>query len=415
MNGLKHGGENKIINGHQLLIAHDYPPILGPESIQSSRMISALADEGWETTVLTAIPISGNYIDKTLNAPCNIVRSATFESNLIKGIAYVIHPSLLYCPDTKITWYPMAVKAGRLLLKNNKFDIIHSWASPFTSHLVALKLKKEFNIKWVAHFSDPWVGNPYFPAKMLDFVKNKNIQWEKAVVENADALVFTCEETVDMFMNKYQKSFLKKTFIIPHTFDPSISLKNNNIIKQKNKVLLSHIGNFYGPRTPEDFLNALSLAMKIKPSIQDSIQIRFTGKIQDKYIEMAKNLNLTNIIQFKGFVDYKESIIDMIEADVLINIDAPSETSIFLPSKLVEYFGLKKPIIGITSSKGTTARILNKFGHIVVENKNHIAISEILLKIAEYGTDWINFNSDSIMEFLPQNAAKKHIEIFNML
>jgi hypothetical protein len=51
------------------------------------------------------------------------------------------------------------------------------------------------------------------------------------------------------------------------------------------------------------------------------------------------------------------------DADVLLVIDAPSDgPSPFLPSKLVDYLPLQKPIFGITPHDGATARLLRRLG-----------------------------------------------------
>ncbi|GMA50015.1 hypothetical protein GCM10025857_13720 [Alicyclobacillus contaminans] len=56
-------------------------------------------------------------------------------------------------------------------------------------------------------------------------------------------------------------------------------------------------------------------------------------------------------------VTYFESLNLMTKSDVLLLIDAPSKTGInpFLASKLVDYLGAGKRILGITDEKGTAA------------------------------------------------------------
>mgnify|MGYP002023367079 CR=1 FL=1 len=57
----------------------------------------------------------------------------------------------------------------------------------------------------------------------------------------------------------------------------------------------------------------------------------------------------------------------MAEADVLISMDAPvTNPNVFLPSKLVDYLGAGRPLLGITSLRGPSADLIRKAGGIVV-------------------------------------------------
>src|SRR5919202_1568394 len=84
--------------------------------------------------------------------------------------------------------YPRSIQFAR--------DAVVTFSQPTTDHLVGLELKKIWRAPWVAHFSDPWVDNPYYAtdAATRDF----NLAAERAVCEVADRLVFTSEETVDL-------------------------------------------------------------------------------------------------------------------------------------------------------------------------------------------------------------------------
>ena len=51
----------------------------------------------------------------------------------------------------------------------------------------------------------------------------------------------------------------------------------------------------------------------------------------------------------------------MAAADGLLVIDAPAKKSVFLPSKLIDYLGAGRPILGLTSP-GTSANLINQLG-----------------------------------------------------
>jgi hypothetical protein len=67
------------------------------------------------------------------------------------------------------------------------------------------------------------------------------------------------------------------------------------------------------------------------------------------------------------------------QADVLLVIDAPSESpSVFLPSKLIDYLPLRKPILGLTPPSGASARLLRRLGCSVVAPDDVAGIASAL-------------------------------------
>jgi hypothetical protein len=67
------------------------------------------------------------------------------------------------------------------------------------------------------------------------------------------------------------------------------------------------------------------------------------------------------LVQFKPALSYQESLSLMISADGLLIVDAPAEISVFLPSKLIDYIGAGRPILGITPP-GAAARLIRELG-----------------------------------------------------
>jgi hypothetical protein len=63
---------------------------------------------------------------------------------------------------------------------------------------------------------------------------------------------------------------------------------------------------------------------------------------------------------------------------VLLVIDAPSDDSLFLPSKLVDYLPLGKPILGLTPTCGASADLLRSLGHPIVAPDDEAAIASAI-------------------------------------
>src|SRR5262249_54611748 len=65
-------------------------------------------------------------------------------------------------------------------------------------------------------------------------------------------------------------------------------------------------------------------------------------------------------------------------ADVLLVIDAPSGESLFLPSKLVDYLPMNKPILGITPTSGASADLIRSLGYPIVAPDDEAGIAKAI-------------------------------------
>jgi len=82
----------------------------------------------------------------------------------------------------------------------------------------------------------------------------------------------------------------------------------------------------------------------------------------------------------------------MREADLLLHIDAPAGESVFLASKLVDYIGARRPILGITP-RGTAHRLIGALGGWTAEPHAPAEIARQLAAVVDFlarrrNADW---------------------------
>jgi len=368
-----------------LFVSYNFPPQLSPESIQASRYVKFLLQYGWVPYVVCADEESmwAGAIDKSmlhlLPSNIKILKVRSFEPRIFMLALRKFLPILLKLPDGRIGWYLPAYKKSLTLLERERFDLIHSRAMCFTSNLIGLKLKKETGLPWVAHFSDPWVDNPYIHYGRLDSYINRKL--ERAVMERADAIVFVSEEMRQLIMGKYPLEVRRKSTVIPHCYDPEL-VSHPSSSKKNPKTTFTYTGNFYRIRTPLGLFQAVYSILSKQPEIQDSINIQIVGSMPKNYQDTILKLGIDKVVSVVGTVTYLESLEYIRNADVLLLIDAPSKTpSVFLPLKLVEYAASKKPILGITPLKGASASLVKRLGGVVVSPENTIDIEEGILTL----------------------------------
>jgi len=338
-----------------LFLSYCMPPLKYPRSIQISRLIKNMKIKpsviyANESTNLdySILEDFDSYVNDKIQIKMNNNRYLNF-------IKRKIFPILYSSPDPFVLWSDKLFKIASQYLEKNKHDKIVTFGEPMSVHLAGLRLKKfDSNLKWIAHFSDPWLDNPLKNRNFL--VRKINAYLERKVFENADKLIFTSEETILMLKQKYPEKIANKLIYLPHSYDENCY----EYKKTKNsKFTIRYIGGFYSGRSPKPLLEAITKIAKINSSILDNVLFEIVGNLGRYANIMNKYNTISKYVSVRKNVTYQESLNLMTSSDVLLVIDAESDESIFFPSKLADYIGSKKPIIGITPN-GTSKNIISR-------------------------------------------------------
>ena len=176
-------------------------------------------------------------------------------------------PPLKLLPDEKWVWIRAAARAAQRLAAERRFDVLVSFAQPFSDHLVGLRVRRATGLPWVAHFSDPWTDSPYLRGARWQQSLWKRLEAE--VVQGADALVFVNAQTAERVMRKYPDEWRRKAHVVPHGFDLADPLPTP--AARDERLTIVHTGRFYdGIRTPEALLRALAVLSRRQPLGRDA-------------------------------------------------------------------------------------------------------------------------------------------------
>lgn len=358
-----------------LFVSYYLPPLLYPQSIQIGRFLNSLKEyKDLDITVLTAQDNSN--IDRELYPDIyDGLEVIKVKNNFNIYVNYIKNKFLSYFykrPDTFTSWMNKAFTEITSKYNQNEFDIILTFSQPLSTNILGLQLKKYFNCKWIAHNSDPWVENPH--AGYSEYLSKINNNLEKNCFELADKLIFTSVETSDFYKNKY-RDIKEKIDCINHSFDTELYVNNF----KKNKIfMIRYIGSFYGERTPKPLFEAIK---KLSLESLNNFEIELVGGGKKAKLLLSE-YDFKNITVVDP-VSYIKSLELMSSADCLLVIDAPSvDVSVFFPSKLADYIGANKPIIGIAPI-GATNRILNELGYTCYDNSDIEGIKKELKNIIE--------------------------------
>lgn len=361
-----------------LAIARVMPPTVMPRTVQISRVLRELKGLGWDFTVVC---IDDKKLRRKQNTDHTLLPNDDKRPHLIhiretlgRWLTQKLGRSpyaLDAVPKNEQQWVLGAIPKAIELANSQQFDLMVSFAQPWSDHIIGLEVKRKTGIDWLVHFSDPWIDSPYITPENPHYGAWQ--QAEKDVIEQADGVVFTNQRTVDLVMKKYPSAWRDKVRVIPHAYDRRY--KPETSLTQNDKLHLMYSGNFYGIRTPLPLLNALQL---LTPEQRAQIKVTFVGNMHFTHGQTVEEMGLSDVIHMQGLEPYGESLNLANTADVLLLIDAPSEQSVFLPSKLVDYMMLEKPILGITPPDGESADLVRNLGYPVHDTDDAQGIADTI-------------------------------------
>jgi glycosyltransferase involved in cell wall biosynthesis len=199
---------------------------------------------------------------------------------------------------------------------------------------------------------------------------------EQAVVEEADALVFVNAQTAERTMRKYPAAWSAKVHVVPHGYDVDMLPAARDTRSPDGPLRIVYTGRFYqGWRTPEHLLHAVAA---LTARDRRALELVSVGTIDSESTALAARLGLTDVVSFRGRLSWVDSMTAAMSADVLLVVDAPSEVNLFLPSKLIEYLPLGKPILGLTPATGASADVLRALGYPIAPPNDAAAIERAL-------------------------------------
>lgn len=368
-----------------LAVSWAMPPLVFPRAIQVARLLDALRAQDWHSRV---VAIDAAAVNSSNSDAAFAALYAGAYTLLPIETREAVRPSpwwlrlwrRAYPPDdlANDNWRRRALAALRREVRRGGCDVFVSFAQPWIDHLVGLELKRACpGLPWVAHFSDPWIDSPYRPARPPDEDAAERAQ-ERAVIEGADALMFVNAATAELVMRKYAPALMEKVHVVSHGFDRAVLGALPPLPMQAPGMRVVYAGNFYGHRQPLELLEALAEVMALHGGGALPFAVDFIGNASSEAAERATALGLGDAVRFLGPAPYLATLAHARAADLLLVIDAPGDRSVFLPSKVVDYLMLERPILGITPARGPTSDVLRALGFPVVEPLDRAGMARAL-------------------------------------
>ncbi len=415
-----------------LIVTYHWPPMGGGGVQRWLKMVKYIREFGWEPIIFTAEDAEVSLSDPELlkELPDNIETHKVpiwepfdlYKKVIGKGKNEKIQPGLLnesdrkgwknelilwvrgnvFIPDAKMFWIKPSVNYLSNYLKENKVDAIISSGPPHTTHMIANKMKKKFNIPWLADFRDPWTFVDYYDQlKISKWADRKHHSLERAVLSNADKTVTVTWSWAEDF----NKKKIKEVGVVTNGYDPKDFLKATGDVP--GKFGITHIGSMNKDRNPEILWPVLQKLANSLVGFKELLEIRLIGPVDFQIFKSIEENGLNDHLRHTSYKGHKEVIVDLLDSALqLLPINNTANLMGVVPGKLFEYIGSRRPILCIGTKKGDAARIIKETNSGEVFDYNESSELEEYLRTAfkefqagtlkSSGTDYTRFSRKNL-------------------
>jgi glycosyltransferase involved in cell wall biosynthesis len=324
----------------------------------------------------------------------------------------LLYKLLLPIPDFQIIlWLPICVISGLRIIKKEKIDVIYASGQPFSSFIAGYIIKRITGKPLVLDYHDRWTQNAYFGPPTNIHQKIHHFL-ENMVLHGTDGVTVTVRPFIDGLVKEFTIARSKLKFI-PNGYDGD-DFKDISVREDNHKFTVTHFGHFYGDRTPDYFLKAVSKLLAKNPEMREEIEIRFIGMLRGVDILLLEKLKLKELTYTLGFLEHKKAIEYLTKSHVALFI-SPHE--LHMTSKIFEYIASGVPILGLVHPQGVAAKLIRRTRTgVVVDSEDVEAIKEAIIdfyRLYKENNLVIDPDWDEIRKYDRRELTKKLAEFFD--
>jgi len=358
-----------------LVISYYWPPSGGAGVQRWLKFVKYLPGFDIQPVVLTVDPAQAEYpvLDRSLEADvapelevyrtgCNGVYDVYKKITGSKtapygGFANESHPGLLqkitrfvrgnfFLPDARRGWIKYAFPEACRIIEKHGINTIITTGPPHSTHLIGLKIKKKYRVKWIVDFRDPWTTIYYNDALyQTRWARKIDQRLEQKVLDACDHLLLVSVDQKKLSVDPQKVSFL------PNGFDSiDFDVEKSGFAKRLTFCYTGTIAGSYPVSKLQEAFDFLRTHTAFKLLFVGNV----AGSIKKEFCD-----RLGDSVEFIDFVSHTEAINYMMSSNILLLIIPKTENNQFImPGKLFEYLATGKSIMLVGPPGSKAAQII---------------------------------------------------------
>lgn len=374
----------------------------------NGEMIEWLSEKGYDCGVITTFPYYPFW--KTQFPYTNKIFRYKTEEKIKEGQGTIkIYRCPHYVPEnpkgkkrilSDLTFFISAFfKLIPIILFRKKYDFVISVAPPFQLGLLGLVYKKIRGAKLIYHIQDLQIDAAY----ELGMIKGKKIlkimlAFEKFIIKRASYVSTISEAMIKRIQLKFDRNvILFPNWVNTNTFHPIYNqeaLKEEFNFSKTDKIIL-----YSGAIGEKQGLKTLLYSAK---DLTDYKEIKFvicgSGPYQERLVELAKKLDLKNVIfmplqssdKFNRFLNV---------ADLHLVLQKSNVNDLLMPSKLTNILAVSGLALVTSEPKTSLFSLIKKHNiGILIEPENQFSLTEAILNSIKGSYEELKTNARKFAE-----------------
>ncbi len=323
-----------------------------------------------------------------------------------------------YWPDGSKLFLKPGIKQGKTIIRERNIDRVISVGLPFTAHLIGQAIKETNpTVWWQMDIQDPFCYSKEFWVNNHDRYADKNVDAERKAFSICDKVTVTNTVAQARYAELFPLHTAKIEVTTPlFAFPEIVESDENKFYKMylyARKTHLTYAGSFYnGVRSIEPFLKFLTYMLELEPSLFNEIQFHFVGqmdagtmKLIDAYPEVRRWFVL------HGFKNRDQTMAALQQTDLVMNFG--NSTDYHLPSKVVDYLYLNKPLVNFVSidNDSTKAFLADKslsVSHVPI-SKDLASAMQLFKSFLTSAPSEVELNPKAIAEYTPSALVEAYL------
>jgi hypothetical protein len=336
-------------------------------AIRIRGLVKYLHDFGWEPVIITLktsdnmfnysniieIP-SDKPAEPTENNNFNIHR-VMFKNNIFFSflrnrtdiLKFFIHfrNEFFYYPDPEKKWSNEILLASDKILNERSFDAIISTSVPFSSHIIAHRLKERYGLPWIADLRDLWTqSHNYLYSDIRKFFEES---LEINTLSTADAITTVSQPLVDRLvtLHKREDIYSINNGFVPDEVNPGEPLFPKFTITYTGYIFPKY-------QDPEPLFKALHKLSAIGLIDLNQVDVNFLGVEHSDLLKYIETYGLQDVVRGWGYLPRTDVLFYQRRSHLLLLLtwNNPQEKGI-LTGKLFEYLAAQRPILALGKYK----------------------------------------------------------------
>ncbi|RLB93801.1 MAG: hypothetical protein DRH50_07355 [Deltaproteobacteria bacterium] len=194
---------------------------------------------------------------------------------------------------------------------------------------------------------------------MLPWQKRVEKKLERLIVENADAVIANTKTNMDMLIKRYPYLSQDKFITIRNGFE---DISSTGRERSFNKFTITHTGIFYPMVNPYFFFEALREWLSSKgENTRRNTRVLLVGETKEgETKDVIKSLQLEDVVKFVPRLPHRKALSIARMSDLLlVSLGFDSRNAGWVPMKVYDYLGCKRPILAFLP-EGEAAALIRK-------------------------------------------------------